>query len=689
MRTGSKILGGFAAAVGIGAAVGLAGWLGASRVGAALDEVSAVRLPTVAAVGKMTEAQTAVARGLNALMIERADAALRQRGFELVEGGYARIAEARAALDALPHDAVTAERLRALQGPWAEWERATRAVVEAFATRERLLQAGKPRHDAEVMVYEERAWDQYNAALATYDAATRAVRAVAETAEAGAVEARQRGRETLTSEIRTIVAAILGGALLLLGMGGALARNLGRAIRDLTREADALTGAVARGELAVRGDPAAVHPEYRSIVEGMNRTMDAFVGPIQVTGAFVDRVARGEAPPRIEEPYEGDFNRIKDSLNALTELVQRRGADVDALIRAAVEGRLDYRADASRYRGGNARLITGINQMLDALSSPIQEARRVLEALASRDLTARVQGTYQGDHARLTAAIDATADALHEAMSQVAHAVEQVSSASSEIAASSQSVAEGATEQAASLEETASQLESMASMTRASADHAVQASGLAERARGAAAEGAAAMEQMAAAMDKIKVSAQSTSQIIKDINEIAFQTNLLALNAAVEAARAGEAGRGFAVVAEEVRALALRSKEAAAKTEDLIRQSTVQAEEGAVTSRSVSHKLADILGGVGKVTDVVREISASASEQAQGIAELNRAVSQMEKVTQQNAAGSEQSSSAASELSAQSQELAAMVGTFRLAQQGATPIPRERGAPAARARRAA
>ena len=90
------------------------------------------------------------------------------------------------------------------------------------------------------------------------------------------------------------------------------------------------------------------------------------------------------------------------------------------------------------------------------------------------------------------------------------------------------------------------------------------------------------MEQMTGAMGKIKASAEGTSQIIKDINEIAFQTNLLALNAAVEAARAGDAGRGFAVVAEEVRSLALRSKEAANKTEALIRESVKQAVEGEV-----------------------------------------------------------------------------------------------------------
>jgi methyl-accepting chemotaxis protein len=192
-------------------------------------------------------------------------------------------------------------------------------------------------------------------------------------------------------------------------------------------------------------------------------------------------------------------------------------------------------------------------------------------------------------------------------------------------------------------------------------------------------------------MGRIRASAEGTSQIIKDINEIAFQTNLLALNAAVEAARAGEAGRGFAVVAEEVRSLALRSKQAATKTEELIRQSVKEAEEGETTSVEVSKMLSEIAGSVTKVTDIMGEIAANSKDQAQGIEQVNQAVGLMDRVVQQNAASSEESSASASELSGQTTDLQEVVATFQLDRRhaaAATPRPAGRPAPPAPAPRA-
>ncbi len=443
------------------------------------------------------------------------------------------------------------------------------------------------------------------------------------------------------------------------------------AIDRLVADAHMLAEAGVAGKLATRADATRHQGDFREIVEGVNRTLDAVVGPLTVAARYVDGISKGQIPPRITDAYAGDFNAIKENLNGCIDAVNRLVADAQRLAEAGVAGRLSTRADAAQHQGDFRKVVEGVNRTLDAVTAPIGEAAGVLERLAARDLRARVGGAFQGDHARIKEAVNATATALHDALAQVAEAVEQVSSASQQIAASSQAVASGASEQAASLEETSSSIETVASVTRHATDAAQQANGLAQSARGAATAGAAAVDQLQGAMGRIKASAEATGAIIKDINEIAFQTNLLALNAAVEAARAGEAGRGFAVVAEEVRSLALRAKEAAQKTEELIKQSVKEAGEGEGASRQVSGRLGEIVAGIGKVTDIVSEIAAAAREQSNGIDQVTKAVAEMDKVTQQNAASAEESSSAASELNGQAEELAAMVAGFRLERGGA------------------
>ncbi len=463
----------------------------------------------------------------------------------------------------------------------------------------------------------------------------------------------------------------------------ALADALNRcidAVNALVADADALAQAGAAGRLSTRADASRHQGDFRRVVEGVNATLDGVVGPLTVAARYVDELSQGRLPAPITAEYRGDFAPLRDNLNRCLEAVRRLAGDVGQLSAAAVAGRLATRADATAHHGEFARIVDGVNETLDAVIAPIDEATVALEALAKRDLTARVKGRYSGDHARIKEAVNATGEALHAALGQVAEAVDQVSSAASQIASSSQAVAGGASQQAAALQQTTGSLESVSAITRSAADAAQHANGLARAAHGAATEGAAAVTQMQGAMGKIRASAEGTSQIIKDINDIAFQTNLLALNAAVEAARAGDAGRGFAVVAEEVRSLAMRAKEAAMRTEGLIRESVHQTGEGEATARLVSVKLGEIVAGVGKVSDIVSEIAASARQQASGIDQVNRAVAEMDKVTQQNAASAEESSSAASELQAQSTELAGMVGAFRLAGQGAVgrglPSPR-------------
>ncbi|HAA02439.1 MAG TPA: methyl-accepting chemotaxis protein, partial [Syntrophobacteraceae bacterium] len=119
-----------------------------------------------------------------------------------------------------------------------------------------------------------------------------------------------------------------------------------------------------------------------------------------------------------------------------------------------------------------------------------------------------------------------------------------------------------------------------------------------------------------------------------------------ALNAAVEAARAGEAGAGFAVVADEVRNLAMRAAEAARNTADLIEGTVKKVKDGSELMARTNQEFQQVAGSAGRVADLVGEISAASSEQAQGIEQINRAVTEMDKVTQQNAANAEESAAA-------------------------------------------
>ena len=243
---------------------------------------------------------------------------------------------------------------------------------------------------------------------------------------------------------------------------------------------------------------------------------------------------------------------------------------------------------------------------------------------------------------------------------------EEVTAAANQIAASSQSLAEGASEQASSLEETSSSLEEMSSMTRQNAENADQARAMMSKTRQIVEKVDSHMNKMAGAIAEITKTSEETGKIIKTIDEIAFQTNLLALNAAVEAARAGEAGAGFAVVANEVRNLALRAAEAARNTSGLIENTINAVRQGRELTSETQAAYRENVEIAGKVGQLIDEIAVASREQAQGIAQVNRAVSEMDKVTQQTAAKAEESASASEELTAQSEQMKAAINDLAI-----------------------
>ena len=454
---------------------------------------------------------------------------------------------------------------------------------------------------------------------------------------------------------------------------GVLSKSIGKilqSIKELVAEASNLTNAAVEGRLQTRGDTSKYQGAYSDIVQGVNDTLDAVIGPLYVAADYVDRISKGDIPEKITNNYNGDFNTIKNNLNVCIDAVNELVADANMLSVAAVEGRLSTRADVTKHYGDFRRIVQGVNETLDAVMGPINDAIAILAEMAKGNMNVSVDADYKGDHALIKNALNKTIDTLNDVLNEINTASEQVAAGSSQVSDSSQALSQGSTEQASSIEELTSSIHEITDKTKRNANNADQASELALNAQNNAVQGNKQMQEMLKAMDEINESSVNISKIIKVIDEIAFQTNILALNAAVEAARAGQHGKGFAVVAEEVRNLAARSANAAKETTTLIEGSIKKSEAGTKIAQDTAEALGKIVDGISKAAELVGEIAVASNEQAIGISQVNQGIEQVSDVVQNNSATAEESASASQELSSQADILKDMVAKFTLKTQG-------------------
>ncbi|MFC0251790.1 methyl-accepting chemotaxis protein [Massilia consociata] len=359
------------------------------------------------------------------------------------------------------------------------------------------------------------------------------------------------------------------------------------------------------------------------------------------------------------------------------------GTYLDEITAAAAELR-------NRFIGFGLLALAVLAALLHAIlragvSRPLADVRDVARRIAEGDLGARVAGVRRDEMGLLNEAINTIGASLSSVVGKVRQGAEQIASASQEISAGNLDLCQRTEEQAASLASTASSMDQLTATVRQNADNARQANQLALSASNVAQRGGDTVSQVIERMEAITQSSRKISDITGVIDSIAFQTNILALNAAVEAARAGEQGRGFAVVASEVRNLAHRSAAAAKEIKTLIEASNGEVDAGSRLVAEAGSTMHDVLASVGRVTDIMAEITAASQEQSSGIEHVNRAVNAMDETTQQNAALVEQASAAAQALQDQAAELARAVRLFRTGEQAdesaaavTAPLPRQR-----------
>jgi len=173
-----------------------------------------------------------------------------------------------------------------------------------------------------------------------------------------------------------------------------LARSLTRPLGVLVEEAGRLTAAVADGKLDERADPDHVGAELAPILSGLNAILDTFVGTFRMSVERVRGFGEGRVPDRVDAKLRGEFAETGRGWNHLIDIIAQRNADTELLFRAAMEGRLDVRADTSKYTGYNGKLLEKINAMMDALVAPLKVAAATVAQISRGEIPPHITAEY-------------------------------------------------------------------------------------------------------------------------------------------------------------------------------------------------------------------------------------------------------------------------------------------------------
>jgi methyl-accepting chemotaxis protein len=185
------------------------------------------------------------------------------------------------------------------------------------------------------------------------------------------------------------------------------------AVNNLVADAGMLSKAAIDGKLATRADASKHWGDFRKIVQGVDDCLDAVIGPLNVAADYVDKISKGNIPPKITDKYNGDFNTLKNNLNTCIDAVNALVSDAGLLSVAAVEGKLATRADASKHQGDFRKIVQGVDDCLDAVIGPLNVAAKYVDDISKGNIPSKITDTYNGDFNTLKNNLNKCIDAVN------------------------------------------------------------------------------------------------------------------------------------------------------------------------------------------------------------------------------------------------------------------------------------
>jgi methyl-accepting chemotaxis protein len=406
------------------------------------------------------------------------------------------------------------------------------------------------------------------------------------------------------------------------------------------------------------------------------------VQPLKDITASAELIAAGDLDVKVPVSIRDDeigvlahaFTRMGNSLTTMSEIARQIAAG-DVSVKVTPQSERDVM--------GNA-----LAQMVVSLNYSAEVARQIAAGNLSGVVIPQSANDLMGN------SLASMGSSLRGVIGELIEGINVLTSSSSEIMASTSQVAAGASQTLAAVSETTCTVEEVKQTAMVSSQKARTVADIAQNTVQVAQAGWRSIDESIAGMGRIQrqvesivesivrlsEQSQTIGEIIATVNDLAEQSNILAVNAAIEAAKAGEQGKGFAVVAQEVKSLAVQSKEATVQIRAILNdiqkatnaavlateQGNKAVEDGVRQSKEASEAIRQMSESIDESAQAAIQIAASSHQQLTGMDQVALAMESICKASEQNLSGMKQVDSTVRGLHDLGQRLKDVVGRYKV-----------------------
>jgi methyl-accepting chemotaxis protein len=374
-------------------------------------------------------------------------------------------------------------------------------------------------------------------------------------------------------------------------------------LRSLLDETNSLSLAAREGRLHVRGDIHKYNGGYRDIIDGMNKTLDAIVNPLQESSDVLSAMATGDLSVRMKGNYKGDHQLIENSVNSLAESLCAALRDVSEVVAATASSSAEISSSTEEMAAGaqeqnsqTAEVAGAIEEMTATILENAKSAKHALETAKKARQVAEDGGNV---------------------VSETVHGMNRIADVVKKSAVTVQALGKSSTQ----IGEIVQVIDDIADQTNLLAlNAAIEAARAGEQGRG-----------FAVVADEVRKLAERTTKATKEIalmiKKIQVDTNGAVLSMA---------------------------------------EGTREVDKGITLAQRAGSALHEIVSVVSQLTEMASQIATGSEQQTSAAEQISKNIEGISSVTHQSAAGTQEIARAAEDLSQLTNQLQRLVAQFKI-----------------------